>query len=172
MKISVIMPVYNCERYLEAALQSVLTQSVSDLEIIAVEDCSTDSSREILLREAQKDARIRPICNERNVGVSAVRNIALQHATGEYIAFCDSDDIRHCFLFVVAVYNSGRTYNCAKKIGDSDSGSRVAIVDSHDFVHKDPSTFMFFCIIAHYRKKGKVFPPFPILYVHKPYRTV
>jgi len=93
VRISVIMPVYNCERYLEAALESVLTQSVRDLEIIAVDDCSTDASRDILLRAAQKDARIRPICNEKNVGVAAVRNIALQHVTGDFVAFCDSDDL-------------------------------------------------------------------------------
>ncbi|MBQ8309724.1 MAG: glycosyltransferase family 2 protein [Clostridia bacterium] len=93
MKISVIMPVYNCESYLEAALQSVLAQSVRDLEIIAVEDCSTDASRDILLRTAQKDARIRPICNEKNIGVAVVRNLALEHVTGEFVAFCDADDI-------------------------------------------------------------------------------
>ena len=93
VKISVIMPVYNCEKYLEAALHSVLSQSVQDLEIIAVEDCSTDASRAILLREAEKDARIRAICNEKNMGVAAVRNVALAHVTGEFVAFCDSDDV-------------------------------------------------------------------------------
>jgi glycosyltransferase involved in cell wall biosynthesis len=93
VRISVIMPVYNCEQYLETALQSILSQSVRELEIIAVEDCSTDASRKLLLRAAEQDARIRVICNEKNLGVAAVRNVALEYATGEFIAFCDSDDI-------------------------------------------------------------------------------
>ncbi len=93
IKISVIMPVYNCERYLEAALRSVLSQSVTDLEVIAVDDCSTDASRDILSKCAQADPRIRPIFNEKNLGVSATRNRALDAVQGEYIAFCDADDI-------------------------------------------------------------------------------
>ncbi len=91
--VSVIMPVYNCEKYLRQALQSVLSQSVTELEVIAVEDCSTDSSRQILLQMAEEDARIRPILNERNMGVSAARNRALAVARGEFVVFCDSDDI-------------------------------------------------------------------------------
>jgi len=91
-KISVIMPVYNCEAYLEKALQSVLAQSVEDLEIIAVEDCSTDHSRELLCRLAQGEPRIRVLLNEHNMGVSATRNRALEVAEGDYITFCDSDD--------------------------------------------------------------------------------
>ncbi len=93
VKISVIMPVYNCERYLEEALRSVLSQSVSDLEVIAVDDGSTDSSRDILRKCAEKDTRIHPVFNEKNLGASAVRNLALDAASGEYVAFCDSDDI-------------------------------------------------------------------------------
>ena len=92
-KISVIMPVYNCERYLEAALASVLSQTGVEIEVIAVEDCSPDHSREILQKAAARDARIRPIYNEVNRGVAAVRNLALDAVTGEYVAFCDSDDI-------------------------------------------------------------------------------
>lgn len=92
-KISVIMPVYNCEAYLEAAVDSVLSQS-EDLELIAVEDCSTDGTRELLRRlAAQHPQTVRAVFNERNLGVAAVRNIALDHATGEFLAFCDSDDV-------------------------------------------------------------------------------
>lgn len=91
-KISVIMPVYNCERYLEKAIRSVLAQVGAEVEIIAVEDCSKDGSRELLLRLAKDEPRIRAVCNETNMGVSAVRNRALSLATGDYIAFCDSDD--------------------------------------------------------------------------------
>ena len=91
-KISVIMPVYNCERYLEAAVESVLSQEGVEVELIAVEDCSTDASRDILCRLAQNDTRIRAVLNEQNMGVAAVRNRALDLVTGDFVAFCDSDD--------------------------------------------------------------------------------
>lgn len=93
MTISVIMPVYNCRDYLPAAIGSVLSAGVDDIEIIAVDDCSTDDSRAILARLAEDDPRIKPVYNEKNMGVAAVRNLALQHASGEFLAFCDSDDI-------------------------------------------------------------------------------
>ena len=92
IRLSIIMPVYNCEQYLEAALRSVLSQSVTDLEIIAVDDCSNDASCQILQRVAQEDPRLRILQNEQNVGVAAVRNRALEQARGEYVAFCDADD--------------------------------------------------------------------------------
>ena len=93
MKISVIMPVYNCERYLEAAISSVLSQKGADIEIIAIDDCSRDSSREILTRLSSEDSRIKPYFNDKNLGVAEVRNRAIKYASGEYLAFCESDDI-------------------------------------------------------------------------------
>lgn len=90
--ISVIMPVYNCKEYLEAAISSVLSQNVDRLEIIAIDDCSTDGSRELLRELADRDRRIKAFFNEKNSGVAAVRNLALKLADGEYLAFCDSDD--------------------------------------------------------------------------------
>ena len=92
MKISVIMPVYNCREYLEAAVKSVFAAGVDDIELIAVDDCSTDDSHIILSRLAEENPRIRPVYNEKNMGVAAVRNLALALAQGEFLAFCDSDD--------------------------------------------------------------------------------
>lgn len=93
MKISVIMPVYNSEKYLEAAISSVFRQTGAEIEIIAVEDSSTDSSAELLRSLAAADPRIKAYYNEKNVGVAEVRNRALEYASGDYLAFCDSDDI-------------------------------------------------------------------------------
>lgn len=93
MKISVIMPVFNCEEYLRAAVDSVLSQEGAEIEIIAVDDCSTDGSAALLRSLADRDARIKPIFNSENLGVAAVRNIALREATGDFLAFCDSDDV-------------------------------------------------------------------------------
>ena len=90
-KISVIIPVYNTERYLEDCLTSVVGQSFSCLEIIIVDDGSTDDSFLIINRFAEKDARIKVITQE-NKGAAAARNAGLEIATGEYVTFVDSDD--------------------------------------------------------------------------------
>jgi len=90
-KISVIITVYNVEKYLSRCLDSVVNQTFKDLEIICVNDGSTDNSAEILDRYASKDKRI-IIINQKNGGLSAARNTGLRHASGQYIGFVDSDD--------------------------------------------------------------------------------
>lgn len=92
MKVSVILPVYNVGAYLEETLQCLTCQSLSDIEIIAVNDGSTDNSESILKKYQQKDSRV-SYYNQPNQGQSVARNLALKHATGEYIYFMDSDDI-------------------------------------------------------------------------------
>lgn len=91
MKVSVILPVYNVGAYLEETLQCLINQSLSDIEIIAVNDGSTDNSEAILKKYQQQDSRV-SYYNQPNQGQSAARNHALKHATGEYIYFMDSDD--------------------------------------------------------------------------------
>ena len=90
-KISVIIPVYNVEKYLAECLTSVVNQTFKDIEIICVNDGSTDNSPKILEEFAQKDRRIK-IINQENQGMSCARNAGLAIATGEYITFVDSDD--------------------------------------------------------------------------------
>lgn len=92
--ISVIIPVYNVEKYLEACLDSVIAQTYQDIEIILVNDGSTDSSPLICKKYAQKDARIRLIEKE-NGGLSDARNAGMAIASGNYYTFIDSDDIVH-----------------------------------------------------------------------------
>lgn len=87
------MPIYNCVKYLEDAIRSVLSSGIFDIEIIAVDDMSSDGSRELLMSLAKAHSEIKPILNDRNLGVAESRNIALSAARGEYIAFCDADDI-------------------------------------------------------------------------------
>lgn len=89
--ISVIIPVYNGAKYLEGCLRSVMEQSYRDLEIIVIDDGSTDNSYEICTKMAAQDSRIRLIRQE-NAGVSAARNCGLYEARGEYITFVDADD--------------------------------------------------------------------------------
>jgi len=91
-KVSVIIPVYNSEDYLEECIRSVLNQTLTDIEIICVNDGSTDSSLEILNHFAQEERRIQIISQE-NKGTSFARNVGLDSATGEYVMFIDSDDL-------------------------------------------------------------------------------
>lgn len=90
-KVSVILPVYNVEAYLDEALYSLEKQTLKDIEIIAVNDGSTDNSFSILNKHALTDKRI-SIFSQTNQGQSTARNQALKHATGDYIYFMDSDD--------------------------------------------------------------------------------
>lgn len=89
--ISVIIPVYNAEKSLDTCLQSIVEQSVGDLEIICVDDGSTDGSYEKLVGWQKKDGRIK-VLRQENKGGGAARNLGLAKAAGEYIHFLDSDD--------------------------------------------------------------------------------
>ena len=93
MFISVIIPVYNVEKYLGECLESILQQNFSEYEMICVNDSSTDRSAEILKEYANKYSQIKVIEHDINRGLSAARNTAMEHATGKYIMFVDSDDM-------------------------------------------------------------------------------
>ena len=93
LKVSIIIPVYNVRNELEECLLSALQQDIEEYEIICIDDCSTDNSYEILMEFEKKNPRIRVFKNDENRGLSATRNVGLQHAIGEYIWFVDSDDV-------------------------------------------------------------------------------
>jgi glycosyltransferase involved in cell wall biosynthesis len=90
-KVSVVVPVYNMELHLEKCLESLLTQTMSDIEVIAVDDGSVDDSASILARYAKRDSRIR-LVDQPNSGLAAARNRGIHAASGEFIGFVDSDD--------------------------------------------------------------------------------
>lgn len=92
IKVSVILPIYNVAPYLDDAFQSLINQTLKEIEIIAVNDGSTDDSEEIIKKYAGQDARI-SFYSQTNQGQSVARNLALQHASGKYIYMMDSDDI-------------------------------------------------------------------------------
>ena len=92
VKVSVILPIYNVAPYLDETFTSLLSQTLQDIEIIAVNDGSEDNSEDIIKKYAQQDARI-SYYTQTNQGQSVARNLALQHATGEYIYMMDSDDV-------------------------------------------------------------------------------
>ncbi len=92
-KISVVMAVYNCGKYLEESIQSILNQTFRDFEFILVNDCSSDNSLDILKKYLTIDKRIILIINNRNLGPAASRNKGIEIAKGKYISILDADDI-------------------------------------------------------------------------------
>jgi teichuronic acid biosynthesis glycosyltransferase TuaG len=91
--VSVVVPAYNCEAYVEQSLRSVLEQEIADVEVIVVDDASSDNTLQILQRLAQQEARIRVLTSTRNSGQGACRNRGVGEARGRYLAFQDSDDL-------------------------------------------------------------------------------
>ena len=89
--ISVIVPVYNIEKYIERCVRSICVQTYKNLEILLVDDGSTDGSGEICERLAKEDERIR-VFHKENGGSSSARNLGIREAKGEYLGFIDSDD--------------------------------------------------------------------------------
>jgi glycosyltransferase involved in cell wall biosynthesis len=91
-KVSIIVPVYNAGQYLEKTLNSLVGQTLQEIEIILVLDCPSDGSDKVAERFAANDSRIKLIRNERNIYVGSTRNRGIEEATAEYICFCDHDD--------------------------------------------------------------------------------
>ena len=93
--VSIIMPAYNCEKYIEAAIRSVIAQTYSAWELFVIDDGSADSTCLIAAEMEQKDPRVKLIRNPVNMGTARTRNRGLDLSTGEYVAFLDSDDMWH-----------------------------------------------------------------------------
>ena len=91
--VSIIMPSYNAARFIGESINSVLLQTYSNWELLIVDDCSKDNSVEVVRKFANIDKRVVVFSLEKNVGAAAARNVAIEHAQGQYIAFLDSDDV-------------------------------------------------------------------------------
>lgn len=112
-KISIIVPVYRAEQYLETCVDSIRRQNFSDFELLLVDDGSPDRSGEMCDAYLEKDARVQVI-HKKNGGVSSARNVGLDHARGEYVVFVDSDDyLGEAYL--------RELYECQQNAGDSES---------------------------------------------------
>ena len=90
--VSVIMPAYNAERYVEEAIRSVMQQTVTDWELLVLDDASSDSTAEIVQKLAAQDSRIQLLPNDHNIGVANTRNRGFALSHGQYVALLDSDD--------------------------------------------------------------------------------
>ncbi len=117
--ISVIVPVYNAEKYLKQCLESLMAQTLREIEIVCVDDKSTDKSTEILATFAKKDKRIKIVKNTKK-GIATARNTGLKHATAPYIMWCDSDDFydkKMCERMLATMrYSKSDIVECATKV--------------------------------------------------------
>ncbi len=154
MKVSIIVPIYNAEKYLEQTLSSLINQSLRDIEIICVNDGSTDGTLELLEDFAKRDERI-VVVTTPNSGQSAARNLGLKLAKGEYVGFLDADDWAEpdAFEKLYNISNGNDIGICSikvctqtfQKIDDSYLSLRVfpESLDNRVFTHKDCSDFLF-----------------------------
>ena len=110
IKVSVIIPVYNVEKYLKECLDSVVNQTLKDIEIILVDDGSTDSSFSICKEYEQNDSRIK-VLTQKNQGAGIARNFAIDEANGEFVMFLDSDDYYPANDILEVLYNKAKENN-------------------------------------------------------------
>lgn len=92
LKVTIVVPIYNVEPFIKECLDSLINQTLKEIEILCIDDCGTDNSIKITEEYAKKDNRIKIIHHERNLGLGATRNTGIKYSTGEYIGFVDSDD--------------------------------------------------------------------------------
>lgn len=143
IKVSIIVPVYNTEKYIDECLNSLENQTLKEIEIICVNDGSKDGSLGILNAHAAKDSRIKVI-NQENAGVAAARNKGLDEARGDYVAFVDSDDI-------ITPWAYEKLYNSAVKCGVDVVASNLTRfedgteVNINDAKYEDNKVHMFIC---------------------------
>lgn len=174
--ISIIMPVYNVQNYVEEAIQSLIKQTYKDWELIIVDDGSKDNSLEICKRYAEMYDKIKLIAKE-NGGVSSARNIGLEYASGEWIYFMDSDDEvdESCFDTIINYLNQNDNVDiiCWNYLVEK-KGKRLPVysIYPHEFIEEHPKKIVKNIIfwgyekIDNFRKRGPLRSPFNKLF-HK-----
>ncbi len=131
--VSVVMPAYNAERFIEEAISSVQAQTIKDWELIIIDDCSVDSTIEVVEGIKASDPRIVLLCNDSNLGVAKTRNRGIDFACGQYVALLDSDDVwqpRKLEIQLAAAFDSGAdivtcSYDLIDEKGDFKSGPYI-----------------------------------------------
>ena len=138
IKVSVIIPVYNVEKYIRVFLDSLMMQKSDNLEFIFVDDCGTDSSMAIVEEYMQRDSRIRIIKNDTNIGPGPTRNRGIEFARGEYLAFADPDDkvTPDCYesMYNIAISENADVVRGAVQVFDADGND---ITESKPFFSID-----------------------------------
>ncbi|WP_355662382.1 glycosyltransferase family 2 protein [Halomonas salifodinae] len=166
-KVTVVTPIYNSERFLDKAIESVFEQSFSDWEMVAVDDCSSDGSAELVRRYAERDSRVRLIQLDKNSGAAVARNVAIEEAKGRYIAFLDSDDLwlpekleKH--IDFIEETGAALSYTAYEKITEAGERTGVVVTPPESLTYDDLlKSNRIGCLTAIYdtKKIGKVTMP-------------
>ena len=137
--ISIVIPVYNVEKYLRRCLDSIISQNLTNIEIICINDGSTDHSTEILEEYSQKDKRV-IVLNQTNQGLSVTRNTGIKIANGEYVGFVDSDDFVDSDFFE-KMYNTAVKLNadivCAGIVRENDKKKKILLQYNNSKTYSD-----------------------------------
>ena len=161
-KISVIIPVYNTAPYLRRCLNGVTRQTLRDIEIICINDASTDDSPKILQEYAARDARVRLIDFTENKGVSCARNAGIDAACGEYVGFVDSDDYpEHDFYEQLYLAVQKANADVAKGNYRKDNGNVDHYMNEKIKIHKTNFIYEFCSCIINLKliKQNKIYFP-------------
>lgn len=130
-KLTIVVPVYNTDKFLEKCLDSVINQTFKNIEIICVNDGSTDGSLHILEKYQMVDDRLK-IINKKNGGLSSARNVGIEHASGEYITFVDSDD-----FLELNTYENSLSYFNFPKVDLVYFSTRLVFTEDSNRVHNE-----------------------------------
>ena|SRR5690606_25332519 len=164
--VGIITPIHNCSDFLEKTIQTVLSQTYQDWEMIMVDDCSTDQSLAIAQRYAAQDGRIKVLKLEQNSGAAVARNTAIEAAQGRYIAFLDSDDLwlpnkLETQLQFMKENDAAFSYSAYEKIDENGTVFGVIGVPEKISYHDLLKTCSIGCLTAVYdtHKLGKIYMP-------------
>ena len=140
--VSIIMPAYNCEKYIGKAIESVLGQTYLNWELVIVDDCSTDFTAEVITDYIRKEQRIKYYRLDKNSGAAVARNKAIEMSNGIYLAFLDSDDIWEINKLkkqIRLMQEKSATFSCTDygKIDEKDNKSKIVIRCKKEYRYKD-----------------------------------
>ena len=128
-KVSVIVPVYNTEKYLGECLESIINQTLKEIEIIIINDASPDNSIGIIRKYEQQDSRIILIDKSKNEGVGKARNDGINKATGEFVCFIDSDDLYSSETVLEELYEAAKKYDVKVSCGLKENLNSEGLVE-------------------------------------------
>ncbi|QTN40175.1 glycosyltransferase family 2 protein [Marinobacter salsuginis] len=142
-RVTIVLPAYNAEKLIDSTIQSVVNQTFEDWEMLVVDDCSTDGTRDIVQKWAEKDPRIKLIALSANFGGPAgPRNVGVREASGKFVAFLDSDDIWHprkLEIQLQVLFKSNASFVCSQ-MKDFTSEQEI-LFDSIDHYHLEDVSF-------------------------------
>lgn len=138
--VSIIMPAYNSSLYIKEAIESVVSQSYANWELVVIDDCSKDETQSIVKEISKRDSRVKLLINEKNMGAAASRNRGLDHVQGDYVALLDSDDYWHPQMLEKMLQRAKETsadiVYCSYEIVD-EYGKKLC----NDFIVPEKTTF-------------------------------